>query len=96
MNRRSLAALVLVNAVLLAALVTSLLSPSPAHAQFGAGAQYLMISGQSQIRNEQALVYVVDTRNGAIVTLLYNSANNRLEGKGGRMISQDAQPRGGR
>lgn len=95
MNRRSLAALVLVNAVLLAALVTSLLSPQAAQAQFGSGSQYLMISGQSQVRNDQAAIYIVDTRNGAILALLYNSANNRLEPIAGRLLSQDIQAGGG-
>ncbi len=96
MNRRSLAALILVNAVLLAALVTSLASPQPAHAQFGGGSQYLMIAGQSQVRNDQAAIYVVDTRNGAIVSLMYSSANNRLEPLGARVIGTDGPTRGGR
>ena len=95
MNRRSLAALILVNAVLLAALVTSLASPQAAQAQFGGGSQYLMISGASQVRNDQAVVYVVDTRSGAIVSLIYSSANNRIEPLGGRLISQDTQQSGG-
>lgn len=95
MNRRSLAALVTVNAALLAALVVTLFSPQPAHGQFGAASQYTMIAGQSQLRNDQAIVYVIDTRSGALVSLLFNAANNRLEPVGSRVLSQDTGNGGG-
>lgn len=98
MTQRSLAALIAINAVLLAALVVSLFNPAPAMAQFGGGHQYLMIAGKSPIRNDQALIYVIDRRTSRVVALLFNSANNHFEPVAGRIVSQDikAAPRGRR
>ena len=89
MNARSLAALVAINAALLAALVVSLFSPQPAQAQFGGGNQYLMIAGETVARNDQAMIYVIDLRTSAMVAMLFNSANNELELVGGRMMADD-------
>ena len=95
MNRRSLASLILLNAVLLAALVVSSLTP-PAEAQFGAGASYMMIAGQTRGRSNQDVVYVVDMQSSQMVAMMFNSSNNRFEYFATRRIADDAGSTGGR
>ena len=90
MNRRSLAGLILINAVLLASLVVAAFSPEPASAQFGgAGGQYLMIAGNVTGRDSQAAVYVIDMRSGRVAAILFNGSNNSLEFIAGRNVSED-------
>ncbi len=89
MNRRSLAALIVLNVVLLGAVVLTALAPTPAHAQFGGGADYMMISGRSATRSQQAVVYIIDKTNGNMVALFFNTSNNNLEIVGSRRISDD-------
>jgi len=89
MNPRSLAALVLLNVVLLAALIVTTFSPQPAEAQLGGGGQYLMIAGKSAQRENQAVVYVLNVRTSQIAALLYSSSDNRVEAIDGRDIRQD-------
>lgn len=98
MNQRSLATLIAINAVLLVAVVVSVFSPAPAMAQFGGGNQYLMIAGQAPQRQNQSLVYVIDLRSSRIITVLYNSGNQRLELIAGRVVGDDlrAAPSGRR
>ncbi len=90
MNRRSLAGLILINAVLLASLVVAGFSPQPAAAQFGgAGGDYLMIAGDVTGRNSQAAIYIIDMRSGRIAAILFNGSNNTLEIVAGRNVSED-------
>jgi hypothetical protein len=90
MNRRSLAGLILINAVLLASLVVVGFSPAPASAQFGSGGgKYLMISGEVTGRSSQAAVYVIDMNSGRVAAILFNGSNNNLEIIAGRNVSED-------
>ena len=92
MNKRSLAGLILINAVLLAALVVTGFSPEPAQAQFGGGGgQYLMIAGDASGRSSQAAVYITDLRSGRIVVMMFNSSNNSLEVIASRDVAKDAE-----
>ena len=92
MNKRSLAGLILINAVLLASLVVTAFSPAPARAQSGGGGgEYLMIAGDVTGREQQAAVYIIDLQSRKIITFFFNGANNRLEFIAGRDVSQDAQ-----
>ncbi len=90
MNRRSLAGLILINAVLLASLVVAAFSPEPAAAQFGSGGgEYLMIAGDVTGRDAQAAVYIIDMRSGRVAAILFNGSNNTLELIAGRNVSDD-------
>ncbi len=92
MNKRSLAGLILINAVLLAALVVTGFAPEPAQAQFGgSGGQYLMIAGDATGRDAQAAVYIADLRSGKVVAVMFNGSNDKLELIAGRDVSQDSQ-----
>jgi len=90
MNRRSLAGLILINAVLLASLVVAAFSPQPASAQFGGGGgDYLMIAGNVTGRDAQAAVYIIDMRSGRVAAIMFNGSNNTLELIAGRNVSDD-------
>ena len=69
MNPRSLGALIVLNVALLLALVVVTFSPAPAQAQFGGRADYVMISGFSAGRENQAL-YPGDQQTMAAQTVL--------------------------
>lgn len=94
MNKRSLAGLILINAVLLASLVVTAFNPTPAQAQLGGGGgggQYLMIAGDVTGRDQQAAVYIIDLQSAKVITIFFNGANNRLEFIAGRDVSQDSE-----
>ncbi len=91
MNKRSLAGLILINAVLLAALVVAALSPAPVQAQFGGGGQYMMIAGNATGRESQAAIYIIDLNTSRVVAVMFNGSNNKLEFIAGRNISEDAE-----
>ncbi|MCC6682109.1 MAG: hypothetical protein IT445_14500 [Phycisphaeraceae bacterium] len=90
MNRRSLAALILLNSVLLAALVVGSFS-SPVQAQFGAAGNYMMIAGQVRGRTNQNAIYIIDQQTSQMVSMMFNSANNEFEYFAARRISDDAR-----
>lgn len=92
MTQRSLAVLIVVNAVLLAAIAMTF-SPLPkANAQLGGGS-YLMIAGStSQVA--QQIVYVMDTRNGRVAAFTVNSANGQVKIVGAREIGEDLKAGG--
>ncbi len=91
MTQRSLAGLILINAVLLASLVVAAFSPEPAQAQLGGGGgQYLMIAGNVTGRDSQAAVYIIELRSGRIAAIMFNGSNNNLEIVAGRNVSEDA------
>ena len=97
MTQRSLAALILLNVVLLAGLVVVGFAPQPAQAQLGGGGQYLMIAGKTAQRQSQSVVYVLNVRTAQVAALLYRSADNRVEPIDGRDIRNDlGGARGGR
>lgn len=78
MTSRSLTALVVLNAVLLAAIVVTAFAPS-AEAQFGAPSQFMMIAGDVRARNSQQGIYIIDRRTARIIGLFFNSSNDRVE-----------------
>ena len=87
MNRRSLAVLIVLNVVLLAAIALTT-SPLPrAEAQLGGGS-YLMIAGNSA-QSQFQVVYVMDTRTGRVVGFTVNGANKKVEVVGKRAIADD-------
>jgi hypothetical protein len=91
MNKRSLAGLILINAVLLASLVVASFSPAPAQAQLGgSGGEYLMISGAVTGRTAQAAVYIIELRSGRVAAIMFNGDNNEIEVIAGRNVSNDA------
>ena len=90
MNKRSLGSLIALNAALLVALVVTTLTPAPARAQIGFNqAQYMMVSGRITTRRQQAAVYIVEVNSAKMISLLYNSANNKIEWVAARDQLQD-------
>jgi len=80
MNKRSLGALVALNAALLVGLVTISIAPQPAQAQkLGARAEYLMVSGGSATRKQQAAIYIVELNTGKIAAAYVNTGNDSIE-----------------
>jgi len=94
MTRRSLSMLVVLNAVLLAALSVTSLTP-PAQAQLGGGNNFTMISGTATGRTSQDAVYVIDLNSSRMVALMFNSANGQIDILDGRVVSEDANATAG-
>jgi len=96
MNRKTLAALVAVNVVLLGFLLLSVLTGGqPAYAQVeapGRGGDYVMLAGDLSSRTQQA-VYIIDQRSAQVLTLLFTSTTRRLELIGSRDLSEIATAR---
>jgi hypothetical protein len=79
MNKRSLGALIALNAALLIGLTLISMAPQPAKAALGARADYLMVSGQTTTRKQQAAIYILDIGSGKIAAAYVNSANDKIE-----------------
>jgi hypothetical protein len=88
MNRKSLPALVALNVVLLIAVVLITLTPQPVQAQFGRSS-FLMISGEVVGQRQRNVVYIIDTSTAKMITVMFNSANDKLEIIAGRDLAQD-------
>lgn len=87
MNRRSLAVLIVLNVVLLAAIALTLGPVPKAEAQLGGGS-YLMIAGNSG-QAPQQVIYVMDTRTGRVAGFLLDSATKKVREVGVREIADD-------
>jgi len=94
MTHRSLLALIVINAVLIAALLAVVTTPRQAQAQFSSGSQYTMISGTAAGRSSNDAVYIIDLSNGAIAPVFVSTANDSIEVFTGRVVSNDTR-RGG-
>ncbi|MEM1027873.1 MAG: hypothetical protein AAF593_03705 [Planctomycetota bacterium] len=91
MTQRSLAVLVVLNVVLLAALSVTVLNPTPAEAQFGANRQYTMIAGGVTGRSNQSAIYVIDLSTSRIAPLFYNGSSKKFEFFAGRSVARDME-----
>jgi hypothetical protein len=91
MNQRSLAALVLLNLALLAALIVTAATPKPAAAQFGPRANYTMLTGAVTGRSNQDAVFIIDLSTGAIAPIFFNGSNNTFEVFRGTIVSEDVK-----
>lgn len=91
MTQRSLAVLVLLNIVLLAALSVTVFNPQPAEAQFGAARQYTMIAGGVTGRSNQSAIYVIDLSTSRVAPLFYNGSSNKFEFFAGRSVAKDME-----
>lgn len=90
MNARTLGGLIAVNAALLIGLAVASFSGTPsARAQAARPGDYTMIAGNVAGRNNQQVVYVIETQTSRVVALLYSSANNSVEVLDGRVIGTD-------
>lgn len=91
MEKRTLAALVVLNLVLASAFGILHLSSQPAHAQLGMRApnNYKMVAGDSHQRANQQVVYIVEEDSGHAIALFYNSQNNVWETFDGARIRED-------
>ena len=87
MNQRSLAVLIVLNVVLLAAIALTM-SPLPrAEAQLGGGS-YLMIAGNTP-QAQQQVIYVMDTRTGRVAGFMVDGARKKVLEVGTREIAGD-------
>lgn len=75
MNLKTLRALIAFNVVLLLSLVMVTLTPAPAQGQF-AGAEFIMVSGQTAGRAQQNVVYIINLNTAQMAAVIYNSADN--------------------
>ena len=97
MNRKTLGALVALNAALLLAIAALTLTPSTASAQFGGGAgEYTMIAAKRSGQTSSA-VHIFDTKRAVALTV---EPNNRGKGEmtviAYRNITNDFKAGGGR
>lgn len=97
MTQRSLAVLVILNAMLIAAIAMTFgATTQEANAQgIGGGGSYLIIAGNTQQREQQAVVYVMQVNTGRVAAFLVNSANGDVTVVGARNIANDLQEGGG-
>jgi len=89
MNQHTLRALVVLNVMLLAAIAVVGFAPSPAQAQFGSRANYLMIAGETTANPQQATIYVIELSSARIASMIFNSNNNQLTVLGARDAGAD-------
>ncbi|WP_428388550.1 hypothetical protein [Mucisphaera sp.] len=91
MGRKTLASLLIVNALLLFGLgfTTMLPQPQPALAQGMAKGNYLMIAGDVTGRSSQAAVYLVNLSNSRVVAGFFNASTNRFEFIASRDLTRD-------
>lgn len=82
MNKRSLGALVALNAALMLGLVLTSMAPQAQAQKLGARSEFLMVSGQSSTRTSQAAVYIVDITSGKIAAAYVNTSNDKIEWAG--------------
>lgn len=94
MTQRSLAVLIVLNAVLLAAIALTFGPVEKAQAQIGGGS-YLMLAGKSAQASQMQVVYIMETRTGKIVAFTVNSGSKKLDIVGGRDLAKDADNLGG-
>ncbi|MEQ9454332.1 MAG: hypothetical protein RLN76_07040 [Phycisphaeraceae bacterium] len=92
MGPRTLASLLVVNAVLLFGVAFTSLGPVPemALAQGGmARGNYLMIAGEATGRSNQAAIYVVNLTNSRVISGFFNASTNRFEFIASRDLTRD-------
>ena len=91
MTQRSLAVLVILNAVLIAAIAMTFgATTQEANAQgIGGGGSYLIIAGNTQQREQQAVIYVMQVNTGRVAAFLVNSANGNVDVVGARDLARD-------
>lgn len=89
MSKRSLGALVVLNLVLLVGLAVVSTPTQTAHAQFGAGANYLMISGPSSDRKSQDAIYILELKSARMIAMFVNTSNDKVEYIASREIARD-------
>ena len=94
MTQRTLAVLVVLNAILLAAIALTMSSPQQAQAQIGGGS-YLMIAGNNAAIPQQQVIYIMNTTTGQVGAILVNDANGRIDPIGSRQLSTDLTNVGG-
>jgi len=86
-SRRGLLSLVVINALLLLVLVTSLASPY-VQAQLGQRSNFLMVAGQGD-RAATNIVWVLESRNGELITIDWADAGQGMKAKAHRNIQRD-------
>ena len=92
MSRRSVAMLIVLNVVLIAALAVLTLAPQPAQAQLGSSSgNYIMVAGDTPGKTADT-IYITDIDNGATIAVTYDQ-NRGLVPVAGRDLSADFRGR---
>ncbi len=89
MDKRSLAALIVLNIVLLAGLLLFALTPPAAQAQLRGRGSYTMVAGEARGKSSQDVIYVFDLNRGRVVAITYESGSERMNIIGGLDFSED-------
>jgi len=97
MTQRSLAVLVILNAVLIAAIAMTFgATTQEANAQgIGGGGSYLIIAGNTSQRNQQAVIYVMQVNTGRVAAFFVNSGTGDVDVIAARNIATDLEEGGG-
>ncbi len=98
MNRRSLGALLVINAALIVGLVVVPGAPQPADGQaLGTPRDYKMIAGEiPQLRERSDAIFIIEQSTTRAAGLFYDSAGNNWEVIQGSVIGDDIGRFGGR
>ncbi|MDG2199864.1 MAG: hypothetical protein P8K80_01610 [Phycisphaerales bacterium] len=86
-SRRGLISLIVVNAVLLLVLVSSLASPY-VQAQLGRRSNFLMVAGEGE-RTATNIVWILESRNGELITIDWADAGQGMNAKAHRNVQRD-------
>ena len=97
MNRRSLGALLVINAALIVGLVVVPGAPQPADGQaLGTPRDYKMIAGVAQGRDRTDAIFIIEQTTTRAAGLFYDSGGNNWEVMQGSVIAEDIARFGGR
>ncbi|MEX0887412.1 MAG: hypothetical protein WD009_13335 [Phycisphaeraceae bacterium] len=106
MSSRTLAALILINAVLVAALSITAVRPPAAHAQAGGdgggggagvgvggggNTRYVMLAGEVARGGPPAAIYIVNTQTSDIIVARYDARTDNLVFQNRRNINADVE-----
>ncbi|QDU34883.1 hypothetical protein KS4_29590 [Poriferisphaera corsica] len=80
MNRRSLAALIILNTLLIVAIVMASFTAQPTVAQsFGSdGENYTMLSGPIQGRSQNDGIYIIDVQKGNVIAAYFDGSSKKF------------------
>ena len=98
MRKKTLPALVVLNAALLVMVAAFWLIPAPsAEAQLGGrGNDYVMVAGDVRGRTDVEVVYILETTSARMAAITYRSDTTRLDVLDGTNIANDVRGAGAR
>tara|TARA_Y100000589_G_scaffold1460_4_gene1315 strand:+ start:3417 stop:3737 length:321 start_codon:yes stop_codon:yes gene_type:complete len=88
-STRGIAALLLTNAILLVALLTTLAAPS-VQAQLSGRSSFLMVAGEGE-RSSTNFVWILESRNGELVLVDWTTGGQGMKAISHRNVQQDIE-----